>query len=613
MSSELGTRSTGIGRGARPGCRIIGRMTAFADAFADLDARFERLQADRGVPGMAWGVVFDGRLAHAGGAGSASQDDPTTPTADHVFRIASMTKSFTAATVLVLRDEGRLRLDDPVAAHVPALAAWRPPTADAAPITIRDLLTMSGGLATDDPWGDRQQGLPLDEFERLLAGGPSFALPPGVAFEYSNLGYGILGRVITGAAGREYREVVRDRLLRPLGMASTGYLEEEVAADRLVHGYVRHGETLIREGRDPYGALASMGGLFTTVRDLAIWVAGLLDAFPARSDPEGPHPLRRSSRRELQQGYRLTGTAVLAHAPGEVPRIRASGYGLGLEIAADPDLGTIVGHSGGYPGFGSHMTWHPASGLGVVGLGSLRYAPMRGATDDALRALVEADLAPRRRPAPMPAAERAVESVNRLLAAWDDAAADALFAMNMDLDEPRDRRRAAVEAAVQAVGGPLRPDPDRPPSSHTPAERTWWLRGGRGWLRVGALLDPEPAPRLQSLTVEAVVDPSPSLVAAARAVLDGVAVGPELPAGLAVAATLDRERYARSAQAAAARFGAMRLGLPASGNGTSTATWGLGTERGGAARLRLAVDPVTDELTEVSIIVADRSTPAEAW
>ena len=212
---------------------------------------------------MAWGVVSDGRLLHAGGAGTVRDGEDRRPDADTVFRIASMTKSFTAATVLLLRDEGLLGLDEPVATSVPALAGWRPPTADSPAVTIRHLLTMAAGLATDDPWGDRQQGLPLDEFADLLAAGPSFAWPPGTRWDYSNLGYGILGRVITAVAGAEYREVVRERLLRPLGMTATAYLEEEVPEARLAHGYVRRGDTLVREGTDGYGALASMGGVFS--------------------------------------------------------------------------------------------------------------------------------------------------------------------------------------------------------------------------------------------------------------------------------------------------------------------------------------------------------------
>jgi serine-type D-Ala-D-Ala carboxypeptidase/endopeptidase len=589
------------------------RMTDFADALADLDARFTRQAADRGIPGMAWGVLRDGLLVHTGGCGTVSVDDPTTPTADHVFRIASMTKSFTAATVLLLRDEGRLRLDDPVAVHVPALAGWRPYAADAAPVTIRDLLTMSAGLATDDPWGDRQQGLPIDAFERLLAEGPSFALPPGVAFEYSNLGYGILGRVVTAAAGREYREVVRDRLLVPLGMTSTGYLEEEVPAERLMHGYVRRGDELVQEGRDGYGALAAMGGIFSTVRDLAAWVAGFLDAYPARDEPEGLHPLRRASRREMQQGHRVYGARVPAHLPDEAPQATAGAYGFGLEAQTDAELGTFVSHAGGYPGFGSHMAWHPATGLGVIGLGSLRYAPMRSVVNDALRALVGTGVARRRTAASLPATERAVAAVDRLLDAWDDGAADALFAMNMDLDEPRERRRLAVETAVTSVGGPLRPDPDRAPTSNTPAERTWWRRGEHGWLRIEAKLTPEPAPRLQWLVVEAVLDPPAELRDVAEAILRAAAEGLRLPDGIALHAGLERDRLARTGRAAEARFGAMRLVQPTAGDGATTATWRLGTERGGIAQLRVTLDPATRELREAALLVADRVTPAEGW
>ena len=153
-------------------------MSAFDDLLPSLDARFERLAREAAVPGVAWGVVRDGRLDHSGGAGTIRDGEDRPPNTDTVYRIASMTKSFTAATVLLLRDEGRLRLDDPVADHVPALADWAPPTTDSVPVTIRDLLTMSSGLPTDDPWGDRQQGLALDAFDRLLADGPSFAWPP---------------------------------------------------------------------------------------------------------------------------------------------------------------------------------------------------------------------------------------------------------------------------------------------------------------------------------------------------------------------------------------------------------------------------------------------------
>ena len=534
-------------------------MPNFDDALRSIDDRFARLRDEKRIPGIAWGVIRDGELVHAGGSGTIRDGDDRAPDADTVFRIASMTKSFTAATILLLRDEDRLRLDDPVAAHVPELAGWAPPTRDSGPITIRQLLTMSAGLATDDPWGDRQQGLPLDRFAELLAAGPTFVWPPGTAFDYSNLGYGILGRVITNVAGAEYREVVRDRLLVPLGMTASTYLEEEVPEAHLAHGYVRRGEELVREGRDPYGALASMGGVFSSVRDLARWVGGFLDAFPARSDPEGPHPLRRASRREMQQVQRGFGAEVRAHAPDAEPVVLAGGYGFGLFVVIDPDLGTFVSHSGGYPGFGSYMAWHPATGLGVIALGNLRYAQVGGAAGEALAGLVREGHAPRRSVRPAPVVERFRDVAEGLLARWDDAVADETFAMNLDLDEPRDVRRAALEK-VAADLGPFHRDEDRAAVSVSAAHLRWWLRGERGWAELEILVTPEAEPRLQTFRVTPVGDPSPALVAAAERLL---ARGGRARPRLAVRPRAGRSAGPRGRGAGAAgRLGAVRGHAP---------------------------------------------------
>ena len=530
-------------------------MPTFDDAIRTLDARFARLRDEARIPGVAWGVVRDGALVHAGGAGMIRDGEDRLPDAGSVFRIASMTKSFTAATVLLLRDEGRLRLDEPVATYVPELARWPLPTADSVPVTVRQLLTMSAGLATDDPWGDRQQGLALDAFAELLAAGPSFAWPPGTVFDYSNLGYGILGRVITNVAGAEYREVVRDRFLVPLGMESTTYLQEDVPDARLAHGYVRREDAYVREGRDPYGALASMGGVFSCVEDLARWVAGFIDAFPARDDPESGHPLRRATRREMQQVQRAFGPEVAAHAPDADAKVESRGYGFGLFVLQDPDLGTTVSHAGGYPGFGSHMAWHPATGLGVIGLGNVRYAPVRPVVAEMLAMLVRAEVAPRRRLLPGPAVDAFRPLVEGLLGRWDDGVADAAFALNMDLDEPRDLRRAEAERIAGELG-PFRRDPARPDHAASPAELEWWLRGGRGWVRASILVTPEPEPRLQRMALLPVGDPSPSLRSAAERIL-GLAVG----AGARVARRTARGRgpgHAGRAAGPAGRRGTLR-------------------------------------------------------
>jgi CubicO group peptidase (beta-lactamase class C family) len=587
-------------------------MPTFDEALRSIDARFARLRDEARIPGVAWGVVRDGELVHAGGSGTTRDGEDRRPDAGSVFRIASMTKSFTASTILLLRDEGRLRLDEPVATYVPELAAWRLPTADSVPVTVRQLMTMSAGLATDDPWGDRQQGLPLDLFAELLAAGPSFAWPPGTAYDYSNLGYGILGRVITNVAGAEYREVVRDRLLLPLGMTATGYLSEEIPEDRLVHGYVRREETLVREGADPYGALAAMGGVFSCVRDLARWVAGFTDAFPARDDPEGGHPLRRSTRREMQQVHRLIGPEIPAHAPDAAPGVEAGGYGFGLFVLADPELGTTVSHAGGYPGFGSHMAWHPATGIGVIGLGNVRYAPVRPVVADMLAMLVRAEVAPRRRVAPIPAVQRFREVAEGLLAAWDDAAADAAFAMNMDLDELRDLRRAAFQR-VAADLGPFRPDDEAPASSASPGHLRWWLRGEGGRVELEILVTPETEPRIQRLALLAVDDPSSALRSAAERIL-ALAARPAVdwPDDLPAGGGLDTAAVLRSLRAGDALFGAMRLGRAIAGDGRTTATWELEPERG-RATLRVALDEVSRAVTAAELLGAARSMPSEGW
>jgi CubicO group peptidase (beta-lactamase class C family) len=213
-------------------------MTSLPDALRAADAIADRFLAARQIPGLAYGIIVGDRLVHGRGIGTLRVGEGARPDADSVFRIASMTKSFTAATVLGLRDDGLISLDEPVAAYVPELGGLRSPTTDSPAITVRHLLTMASGLATDDPWGDRQQGLDLAAFAELLRGPLTFAWAPGTRFEYSNLGYGILGRVISNVAGAEYREVVRDRLLRPLGMTSTTYLRDEVPPARLAHGYL---------------------------------------------------------------------------------------------------------------------------------------------------------------------------------------------------------------------------------------------------------------------------------------------------------------------------------------------------------------------------------------
>jgi CubicO group peptidase (beta-lactamase class C family) len=578
-----------------------------------LEAALERVDqvADRTfarwrTPGLVYGIVLNRELIHTRGLGTLRVGEDATPTPSSVFRIASMTKSFTAATVLLLRDEGRLRLDDEIAGYVPELASVRLPTADSPQITIRHLLTMTAGLPRDDPWGDRQQGLDLSRFSELLRGGLSFAWAPGTRFEYSNLGYGILGRLITNVAGHEYREVVRERLLQPLGMTSSGYLADEVEPARLARGYAWRDGAFSEQPMDGYGALASMGGMFSTVEDLQRWVAGFQDAFPPRDDADANHPLSRASRREMQQPMSPQDLWLGASSTDAMPDVESLHYGFGLFVIDDVRQGRVVAHAGGYPGFGSDMRWHLGSGFGVITLANGRYTPTALLARELLASvLLPADVAPVRRTQPNEATQAARAAVDRLIAEWDDALAAELFAMNVELDEPMTSRRAVLER-IRERHGTLTVDADVPGHSLTGLHQVWWLRGERGGrVRVEILLSPEASPKVQTFAITSVPEPPQALQHAAREIVEllnspGSVGASEWPGDLAIGPNVDFEAVRRQLRAAQARFAPVELGAPIEGDGEGMATYRLHGPRG-HLDLALTYDAEAECIGSVSI------------
>lgn len=199
----------------------------------EVDQIFRKYVSDRKFPGMVGGVVIDGRLAHVESAGVRERTSNSRITASTVFRIASMTKSFTALAILKLRDEGKLSLEDPVAKWLPEFARMDLPTRDTPPLGIRQLMSHSAGFPEDNPWGDQQLNATDAQLTERLRIGIPFSTPPGTRYEYSNYAFALLGRAVTKASGVPYERYVRSEILSKLKMDSTTFeFSEAPAAER---------------------------------------------------------------------------------------------------------------------------------------------------------------------------------------------------------------------------------------------------------------------------------------------------------------------------------------------------------------------------------------------
>jgi CubicO group peptidase (beta-lactamase class C family) len=465
--------------------------------FAAIDKVFADFAAREHVPGASWGIVVDGELVHIGTAGyrELATKSPVTP--DTVFRIASMTKSFTAMAILKLREEGKLSLDDLAERYVPELKGLRYPTTDSPRITLRHLLSHAEGFPEDNPWGDQQLAATEEEFSAMLRRGIPFSNPPGLAYEYSNYGFAILGRVISNVAKMPYRQYLSTHILSPLGMTSTTLEPGAVPADRLAHGYRWEDDRWKEEPQLPDGAFGSMGGMLTSLKDLGRYVAVYAGAWPPRDGPE-TGPISRASLREMQQIWRWRPAAVTRTAGGAV-QLNAGGYGFGLGITQSCDFGHIVAHSGGLPGFGSQMRWLPDYGVGVVAMGNRTYTGWGGVFNQALTLLQNTGRLEQRMAQPSPALAQARKDVSQLVVAWDDALADRVAAVNLFLDRSKDRRRREIDALRAKVGVCKAGD------SFTFVENalrgTWTMSCERGELDVSVTLAPTMPPTVQFLEV----------------------------------------------------------------------------------------------------------------
>ena len=303
---------------------------------AELERLVRRQQRDRRLPSIVAAVVRDGELAWETAVGTADIGEARDATPDTQYRLGSITKTFTAAAILQLRDAGRLDLEDTLDRHLEGVPH--------AP-SLRRLLSHTSGLQRethDDAWFTHHFADPrelLETFDRAEQ-----VLPPGARFHYSNLAFALLGIVVDRVSGVRYADYVRERLLRPVGLERTGFQPQAPAA----RGYLvqPYADGVWEEAPVETGAWIAAGQLWGTVRDLCRWAAFL--AAPDES------VLARTSVEEMR-----TVQTIDDHERW------SSGYGLGLGLLRDGER-LLVGHGGSMPGFIAGVHISPSDKVGAA-------------------------------------------------------------------------------------------------------------------------------------------------------------------------------------------------------------------------------------------------------
>lgn len=314
-----------------------------------LDTWIEEQLAYHQLPGLSIGLVHDQEMIWSRGYGFADLESRTSATAATLYRIGSITKLFTATAILQLRDKGKLRLDDPVVAHLPGFAVDTPfPTAPE--ITVRHLLTHTSGLPREAafPYWTDHLFPSRDEILATLPG-QTAVFSPADTYKYSNLGMALLGHLVTALSGEEYADYVYRNIFQPLGMTASTVLPAAEQRRQMATGYMRRTPDGSRRVFDYYetAGMAPAANIVSTVEDLARFAALHL-----RGDDD--RVLKQSTRLEMRR-------------PHWVYRSWEGGRGLGFALSRR-DGKTFVSHGGWIGGNRSHLLLVPEEKLAAIAI-----------------------------------------------------------------------------------------------------------------------------------------------------------------------------------------------------------------------------------------------------
>jgi CubicO group peptidase (beta-lactamase class C family) len=318
-------------------------------------ARIDELLHRYAAGGLAVGVIRNGELEFFAGRGFADTTSKTPVTVDTVFRIGSISKTFTALAVMQLVEQGRIGLDDPVSDHLRSYQLV-PASPDFPPVLIRHLLTHTAGIGELRRWGDVTKplvglgvrlGAPVPRLADYYAKGLRVEVPPGTKWAYANHGFATLGQIVEDVSGEAFETYLRENILDVLGMRSTDLVRSDRVRAQLATGY-RLRQRGLKGVKDREIVVGPAGAIFSNTADMARYVAALLSG----GSSEHGTVVRPDTLAEM-------------FAPHYQPDPRLPGMGLAF-LRADMNGRNVVGHDGGWPGFVSSMLVAPDDGVGVI-------------------------------------------------------------------------------------------------------------------------------------------------------------------------------------------------------------------------------------------------------
>jgi D-alanyl-D-alanine carboxypeptidase len=325
-----------------------------ADIAPELQACAASFVQQRRLPGAAVGVVHGDDLAWSAGVGFAELDARQPVQPNTLYRIASITKTFTGTAIMQLCEAGELHLDDPAVAYLPELRRAASPFGPIETVTIRRMLSHESGLASEPPGTDwaihAYEGVPERTLQRVAEIGTK--IPPNLQQKYSNLAYQLLGEIVAQVSRTPYPQYVHEAILEPLGMSATGFEPlPEILLARQATGYLRRpfSDELVPPPVT-YPEWAE-GGLWSSVQDLARWLSFQLGAY--RDPPRNSPVLAAARLRDMHKPrYLADDEWTLA-------------WGISWYAVRRDDI-VWIRHAGDVHGFAANVCFDPQTQVGAI-------------------------------------------------------------------------------------------------------------------------------------------------------------------------------------------------------------------------------------------------------